>query len=107
MTSRDAMEGGERERIPPHAKPGDVIYGDPEDVDGLALKLLAYAGAFKDGLEKLDDLSLMDWTGAGSEAFMDATRALPGNWSRPRSTSRPPGRPWTPTRTRCAPSTRG
>lgn len=77
MTSRDALEGGESERIPPHAKPGDVIYGDPEDVDGLALKLLAYAGAFKDGMDKLVDLSLMDWTGAGAEGFKEATRKLP------------------------------
>ncbi|MFD7979011.1 DUF6531 domain-containing protein [Streptomyces sp. NPDC059071] len=77
MTSRDAMEGGGAERIPPHAKPSDVIYGNAEDVDELALKLLAYAGAFKDGMDKLVDLSLMDWTGAGAEGFKDATSKLP------------------------------
>ncbi|MEF2527365.1 RHS repeat domain-containing protein [Streptomyces sp. CS62] len=77
MTSRDAMEGGGGERIPPHAKPSDVIYGNSMDVDDLALKLLAYAGAFQDGMDKLGDLSLMDWTGAGAEGFKDATRKLP------------------------------
>lgn len=77
MTSRDAMEGGAVERIPPHAKPSDVIYGNSMDVDDLALKLLAYAGAFKDGLDKLVDLSLMDWAGAGAEGFKSATQKLP------------------------------
>ncbi|MFF1480325.1 DUF6531 domain-containing protein [Streptomyces sp. NPDC058301] len=77
MTSRDAMEGGGGERIPPHAKPSDVIYGNSMDVDALALKFQAYAGAFKDGMDRLVDLSLMDWTGAGAEGFKDATKKLP------------------------------
>jgi len=77
MTQRDATEGGTTERIPPHAKPSEVIYGSPSDVEDLAVKLRAYAGAFKDGQDKLDVLSLMDWTGAGAEGFQDATRKLP------------------------------
>ncbi|MBR7677049.1 type IV secretion protein Rhs, partial [Streptomyces daliensis] len=77
MTQKDAVEGGAVERIPPGAKPSDVVFGSPGDVDDLVVKLRAYAGAFRDGLAKLDDLSLLDWTGAGSEGFKDATRALP------------------------------
>ncbi|MFE3017103.1 DUF6531 domain-containing protein [Streptomyces sp. NPDC059256] len=77
MTSRDAMEGGAAERIPPHAKPGDVIYGNSADVDDLALKLRSYADAFKDGMDKLVTLSLMDWTGEGAEGFKGATQKLP------------------------------
>ncbi|MFI8824377.1 RHS repeat-associated core domain-containing protein [Streptomyces sp. NPDC053431] len=77
MTSRDAMEGGGRERIPPHAKPSDVIYGDSMVVDELALQFAAYAGAFKEGMDKLVTLSLMDWTGAGAEGFKSATQKLP------------------------------
>ncbi|WP_327392779.1 DUF6531 domain-containing protein [Streptomyces sp. NBC_01186] len=77
MTQKDATEGGTVERIPPHAKPSEVIYGSPSKIDDLVIKLLAYAGAFKDGNAKLDDLSLLDWTGAGSEGFMDATKKLP------------------------------
>ncbi|MFK4265671.1 DUF6531 domain-containing protein [Streptomyces milbemycinicus] len=77
MTQRDAMEGGSAERIPPGAKPSDVIYGNPSDVDDLVVKLRAYAGAFKDGQGELDVLSLMDWTGAGSEGFQKATEKLP------------------------------
>ncbi|MEC4020003.1 putative T7SS-secreted protein [Streptomyces sp. H27-D2] len=77
MTQRDAMEGGVTERIPPHAKPSYVIYGTPSDIDDLVIKLRVYAGAFKDGLDKLDVLSLMDWTGAGSEGFQSATQKLP------------------------------
>ncbi|WP_327324231.1 DUF6531 domain-containing protein [Streptomyces sp. NBC_01210] len=77
MTSKDAMEGGAVERIPPHAKPSDVIYGTPSDIDDLALKLAAYASAFKDGLDKLGTLSLMNWTGAGAEGFQSATQKLP------------------------------
>ncbi|WP_435861694.1 putative T7SS-secreted protein, partial [Streptomyces milbemycinicus] len=71
------MEGGSAERIPPGAKPSDVIYGNPSDVDDLVVKLRAYAGAFKDGQGELDVLSLMDWTGAGSEGFQKATEKLP------------------------------
>lgn len=77
MTQRDATEGGTTERIPPGAKPSEVIYGIPSDIEDLAVKLRAYAGAFKDGQDKLDVLSLMDWTGAGAEGFKDATRKLP------------------------------
>jgi len=77
MTQRDATEGGTTERIPPGAKPSEVIYGNPSDIEDLAVKLRAYAGAFKDGQDKLDVLSLMDWTGAGAEGFKDATRKLP------------------------------
>ncbi|MEV8058855.1 DUF6531 domain-containing protein [Streptomyces antimycoticus] len=77
MTQRDATEGGATERIPPNAKPSEVIYGSPSDIEDLAVKLRAYAGAFKDGQDKLDVLSLMDWTGAGAEGFQDATRKLP------------------------------
>ncbi|WP_086884207.1 DUF6531 domain-containing protein, partial [Streptomyces rhizosphaericus] len=77
MTQRDATEGGTTERIPPNAKPSEVIYGSPSDIEDLAVKLRAYAGAFKDGQDKLDVLSLMDWTGAGAEGFQDATRKLP------------------------------
>ncbi|MBO3681825.1 DUF6531 domain-containing protein [Streptomyces sp. NEAU-YJ-81] len=77
MTQRDATEGGTTERIPPHAKPSDVIPGKPSDIEDLAVKLRAYAGAFKDGYDKLDVLSLMDWTGAGSDGFKDATKKLP------------------------------
>ncbi|WP_079152284.1 DUF6531 domain-containing protein [Streptomyces sp. RTd22] len=77
MTQRDATEGGTTERIPPHAKPSDVIPGTPSDIEDLAVKLRAYAGAFKDGYDKLDVLSLMDWTGAASEGFKDATKKLP------------------------------
>ncbi|ADI06496.1 Rhs family protein [Streptomyces bingchenggensis BCW-1] len=71
------MEGGSAERIPPGAEPADVIYGDPSDVDDLVVRLRAYAGAFKDGQGQLDVLSLMDWTGAGSEGFQKATEKLP------------------------------
>ncbi|MEU9796460.1 DUF6531 domain-containing protein [Streptomyces sparsogenes] len=77
MTQRDAMEGGSQERIPPGAKPSEVIYGNPSDIDDLAVKLRAYAGAFKDGRDQLDALMLMDWTGAGSEGFERATERLP------------------------------
>ncbi|MGK4908163.1 DUF6531 domain-containing protein [Streptomyces albus] len=77
MTSKDATEGGTTERIPPHAEPKDVIPGDPDKIDDLVVKLRAYAGAFKDGLDKLDVLSTMDWTGAASKAFTEASRALP------------------------------
>ncbi|MER8162323.1 putative T7SS-secreted protein [Streptomyces sp. NPDC094472] len=77
MTQRDATEGGATERIPPNAKPSEVIYGSPSDIEDLAVKLRAYAGAFKDGQDKLDVLSLMDWTGAGAEGFQDAIRKLP------------------------------
>ncbi|MBI0294269.1 type IV secretion protein Rhs, partial [Streptomyces sp. PRKS01-29] len=77
MTQRDAVEGGATERIPPHAKPSDVIPGNPSDIDDLVVKLRAYAGAFKDGYDKLDVLSLMDWTGAASEEFQQATQKLP------------------------------
>ncbi|MES4907407.1 MULTISPECIES: DUF6531 domain-containing protein [unclassified Streptomyces] len=41
------------------------------------VKLRAYAGAFKDGRDQLDALMLMDWTGAGSEGFENATKKLP------------------------------
>lgn len=71
------MEGGSTERIPPGAEPSDVIYGNPSDVDDLVVKLRACAGAFKDGQGRLDVLSLMDWTGAGSEGFRKATEKLP------------------------------
>ncbi|MCT2591451.1 DUF6531 domain-containing protein [Streptomyces sp. N2-109] len=77
MSSRDATEGGTVERIPPNAKPSDVIFGNPSDVDDLVVKLRAYAGAFKDGQAKLDDLTLMDWTGAASESFDKAVEKLP------------------------------
>ena len=77
MTSRDVTEGGAVERIPPGAKPSDVIYGKPSDVDDLVVKLRAYAGAFKDGNAQLDVLAFKDWAGAGSEAFEDATSKLP------------------------------
>ncbi|MET7639764.1 DUF6531 domain-containing protein [Streptomyces sp. NPDC005438] len=77
MTQKDAMEGGTSERIPPHAKPSDVIFGDPAKVDKLVVKLRAYAGAFKDGHEKLTDLSVLPWTGAASDSFQEATKRLP------------------------------
>ncbi|TGB18773.1 DUF6531 domain-containing protein, partial [Streptomyces palmae] len=77
MTSRDAIDGGGPDRIPPHAKPSDVIPGDPSVIDELVNKLLAYAGAFGDGNDKLTDLSLLNWTGAGSEGFKTATSKLP------------------------------
>ena len=77
MTQKDATEGGTVERIPPHAKPSDVIYGKPSDVDDLVVKLKAYAGAFKDGNSQLDVLMLKNWTGAGAEEFENATRSLP------------------------------
>ncbi|UNS98616.1 DUF6531 domain-containing protein [Streptomyces tubbatahanensis] len=76
MTGKDVTEGG-RERIPPHAKPSDVIYGDPDKVDDLVVKLKAYAGAFKDGYDKLTDLSLLPWTGAASDEFQKASSDLP------------------------------
>ncbi|CAM5252508.1 hypothetical protein SANTM175S_05640 [Streptomyces antimycoticus] len=53
MTQRDA-KGGATERIPPNAKPSEVIYGSPSDIEDLAVKLRAYAGAFKDGQDKHD-----------------------------------------------------
>ncbi|MGY0060086.1 DUF6531 domain-containing protein [Streptomyces sp. LZ34] len=77
MTQGDSTEGSSAERIPPGAEPSDVIYGNPSDVDDLVVKLRAYAGAFKDGRDQLDALMLMDWTGAGSEGFENATRKLP------------------------------
>ncbi|MFD8871579.1 putative T7SS-secreted protein, partial [Streptomyces sp. NPDC059590] len=77
MTLGDSTEGGAVERIPPGAKPSEVIYGNPSDVDDLVVKLRAYAGAFKDGQGQLDVLMLMDWTGAGSEGFEKATEKLP------------------------------
>jgi len=73
----DVREGSGGERIPPGAKPDDVIPGKPSNIDDLVAKLRAYAEAFKDGNEKLDDLSLMDWTGAGARGFQEATRKLP------------------------------
>ncbi|WP_435241154.1 DUF6531 domain-containing protein [Streptomyces cucumeris] len=77
MTQKDAMEGGAAERIPAHAQPSDVIPGSPGTVEALAVKLRAYAGAFKDGEDKLSDLSLMNWTGAANEGFTSATSKLP------------------------------
>ena len=77
MTSRDAMEGGTQERIPPHSQPGDVIFGNPGDVDDLVRKLRAYAGAFKDGRDQLDVLEMKDWSGEGAGAFERATEKLP------------------------------
>ncbi|MBL1097888.1 putative T7SS-secreted protein [Streptomyces coffeae] len=76
MTHKDATEGGTTERIPANAKPSDVIPGSPY-VEDLAVKLRAYAGAFQDGVEQLDVLSLMNWTGAASEGFQGATEKLP------------------------------
>uniref|UniRef100_UPI003D721B46 WXG100 family type VII secretion target n=1 Tax=Streptomyces sp. AA1529 TaxID=1203257 RepID=UPI003D721B46 len=88
MTSKDATEGSSpgspTERIPPHAKPGDVIPGDPDKVDDLVVKLRAYAGAFKDGNDKLAVLSRMAWTGAASESFTDAIEVLPKELKRAR-----------------------
>ncbi|MDX3231632.1 DUF6531 domain-containing protein [Streptomyces sp. ME19-01-6] len=77
MTQGDSAGDGSAERIPPGAEPSEVIYGNPSDVDDLVIKLRAYAGAFKDGQDQLVDLSLMDWTGAGSEGFQNATTKLP------------------------------
>ncbi len=77
MTQKDAMEGGTAERLPPHAEPDEVIPGDPDKIDDLVVKLRAYAGAFKDGYDKLTDLSLLPWTGAGSRSFEDASKSLP------------------------------
>ncbi|NGO73090.1 DUF6531 domain-containing protein, partial [Streptomyces boncukensis] len=81
MTSRDATAGtgpgSTGERIPPHAKPSDVIFGDPSQVDALVAKLRAYAGAFKDGQAKLRVLATKRWTGAASEEFDGATDKLP------------------------------
>ncbi|MET8746135.1 DUF6531 domain-containing protein [Streptomyces sp. NPDC004728] len=77
MTQRDAMEGGASERIPPHARPDEVIPGKPEKIDDLAVKLRVYAGAFKDGYDKLTDLSLLPWTGAAADSFQDASKRLP------------------------------
>ncbi|WP_181763963.1 putative T7SS-secreted protein [Streptomyces albidus (ex Kaewkla and Franco 2022)] len=77
MTSRDAMEGGTQERIPPHSEPGDVIFGNPGDVDDLVRKLRAYSGAFKDGRDQLDVLEMKDWSGEGAGAFERATEKLP------------------------------
>ncbi|WP_367124104.1 putative T7SS-secreted protein [Streptomyces phytohabitans] len=78
MSSRDAVEGGAVERIPPGAKPSDVIFGDPSAVDDLVVKLRAYAGAFQAGRAKLDVLALKDWTGEGSESFEKSLEKLPG-----------------------------
>ena len=77
MTQKDATEGGTTERIPPHAEPGDVIYGNPSDIDALVVKLRAYAGAFKDGNAQLDVLAFKDWTGAAAENFETAVEKLP------------------------------
>ncbi|MET9863673.1 DUF6531 domain-containing protein [Streptomyces smyrnaeus] len=81
MTSKDATEGSSpgstAERIPPHAKPSEVIPGDPDKVDDLVIKLRAYAGAFKDGNDKLAALTRMAWTGAASQSFNDAIEVLP------------------------------
>ena len=80
MTSRDVTEGpssGSVERIPPHAEPGDVIIGDPGKIDDLVVKLRAYAGAFHDGIEKLDVLVRMPWTGEAARTFEDAVKVLP------------------------------
>ncbi|MFI7244440.1 RHS repeat-associated core domain-containing protein [Streptomyces qinglanensis] len=88
MTSKDATEGSSpgspTERIPPHAKPDDVIPGDPDKVDDLVVKLRAYAGAFKDGNDKLAALSRMAWTGAASQSFTDAIEVLPKELKRAR-----------------------
>ncbi|MBL1097772.1 DUF6531 domain-containing protein [Streptomyces coffeae] len=77
MTQKDATEGGTTERIPANAKPSDVIPGSPTSIEDLAVKLRAYAGAFQDGVDQLDVLSLMNWTGAASEGFQGATEKLP------------------------------
>ncbi|WP_435241094.1 DUF6531 domain-containing protein [Streptomyces cucumeris] len=77
MTQKDATEGGTTERIPLNAKSSDVIPGSPRKVEDLAVKLRAYAGAFQDGVDQLDVLSLMNWTGAASENFQGATEKLP------------------------------
>ncbi|WP_254885932.1 RHS repeat domain-containing protein [Streptomyces sp. NA02950] len=77
MTQKDATEGGTNERIPPNAKPSDVIPGSPTKIEDLAVTLRAYAGAFQDGVDQLDVLALMNWTGAASEGFKGATEKLP------------------------------
>ncbi|WP_234315682.1 DUF6531 domain-containing protein [Streptomyces albus] len=80
MTSKDATDGvgpGNSERIPPHAKPGDVIFGSPGKIDDLVVKLRAYAGAFGDGKDKLGVLVRMPWTGAAARTFEEAVEALP------------------------------
>ncbi|WP_413798584.1 DUF6531 domain-containing protein [Streptomyces iranensis] len=80
MTSKDATEGagpGATERIPPHAKPSDVIIGSPGKIDDLVVKLRAYAEAFGDGNDKLAALVRMPWTGEAAEGFEGAVKALP------------------------------
>ncbi|QKV94102.1 RHS repeat protein [Streptomyces sp. NA02950] len=77
MTHKDAIDGGGTERIPQGAKPSEVIPGSPKTVEALAVKLRAYAGAFKDGEDQLGVLSLMNWTGAANEGFKGATDTLP------------------------------
>ncbi|MFI0817157.1 DUF6531 domain-containing protein [Streptomyces sp. NPDC021098] len=80
MTSKDATEGaspGATERIPPNAKPSDVIIGSPSKIDDLVVKLRAYAEAFGDGNDKLAVLVRMPWTGEAAESFEGAVKALP------------------------------
>ncbi|WP_405800966.1 hypothetical protein OG291_07610 [Streptomyces halstedii] len=77
MTQKDAIDGGAYERIPPHAEPDEVIPGKPEKLDDLVIKLRVYADAFKDGYDKLTDLSLLPWTGAAADTFQNASKRLP------------------------------
>ncbi|QHF96074.1 type IV secretion protein Rhs [Streptomyces sp. NHF165] len=81
MTSKDATEGTSpgttSERLPPHAKPSEVIFGSPGKIDELVTKLRAYAGAFSDGNDKLTVLVRMPWTGEAAESFKEAVEALP------------------------------
>ncbi|KUJ66984.1 type IV secretion protein Rhs [Streptomyces albus subsp. albus] len=64
-------------RIPEDATPKDLIPGDPDKIDDLVLDLLAYAGAFKDGKDRLGPLRLAQWSGKGANAFRDAVDHLP------------------------------
>ena len=79
MTQKDATEGGTVERIPPHAKPSEVIYGSPSKIDDLVIKLLAYAGAFKDG-NATSSMTSPCWTGRAP--------ARKASWTPPRSCPR-------------------
>lgn len=76
MTSRDAM-AADRERIPEGSTPKDLIFGDPDKIDDLVIKLLAYSGAFEEGRQQLGVLELKDWAGEGASAFEQATEQLP------------------------------